>query len=361
MSTKFVCQECHKEYSLDQPIWRCSCGGLLELRSKVKKFRVVDEDRSLWRYRELLPIKDQSAIVTLGEGMTPLLKQKLGGHQVYVKLEFLSPTGSYKDRGAAVMLSKIREWGIKQIVEDSSGNAGAAIAAYAAAAGIECEIYLPAETSAGKIKQIRAYGSKVVKVSGNRDATSSAVMEKASSVYYASHSWNPLFFEGTKTMAYELWEQLGGISPEIIILPVGNGTMLLGAYLGFRDLLELEMIPGLPRFIAIQSAHCTPVYAEFNSLPDKVVTPTVAEGISVGNPVRKRDIVEAVRATAGVVLTVGDEDVLHGVEELAKQGIYVEPTSGTVAAGFYQALRKGMIPAKANVVLPLTGSGLKKG
>ncbi|AZR72124.1 threonine synthase [Anoxybacter fermentans] len=361
MQSNFVCYRCEKKYSLDKPIWRCECGGLLKIERRFKTMEIQKEDLSLWRYRDLLPVEQKDAMITLGEGMTPLLQRMISGYNIYLKMEFLSPTGSFKDRGAAVLLSKIKEWGIDRIVEDSSGNAGAAIAAYSAAAGVQCEIYLPEKTSEGKIKQIEAYGSSIKKIPGERDAVSRAVMEAAESVYYASHSWNPLFFEGTKTMAFEIWEQLGYQAPEFLVIPVGNGTMLLGAFIGFMDLLKMGQIEKLPRFIAVQSANCAPIYARFYGLELKSIKPTVAEGISVGEPVRIDEIVEAVRETGGEVVTVTDKEVLKGVRELSRMGIYVEPTSGTVVAGFYQAIKKGLIKLKDKVILPLTGNGLKKG
>lgn len=322
--------------------------------------RIDLTDPTLWRYRALLPIDNVDPSISLGEGMTPLLHRQLGSNSVYLKLEYLCPTGSFKDRGAAVLMAKVKEWGIKRIVEDSSGNSGAAIAAYAAAAGIECEIYLPEATSDRKIKQIKSYGAKVVKVAGNRDATADATMEEAQSTYYASHSWNPIFFEGTKTVAYEIWEQLGHTAPDSIVVPIGSGTMLLGMYAGFLDLLQLKQIDRLPRIIAVQSVHCTPVYTELYGLAPNPVNRTVAEGISVGQPVRLEELVEAVKTTAGEILLVEDDEVLRGTEELGLMGVYIEPTSGTVVAGYHQAVAKGLIKPGERVVLPMTGIGLKK-
>lgn len=361
MTNKLVCCAHGHEFSAKEQLWQCSCGSLLNLQTDLKEMEIREDDPTLWRYRDLLPLDSDETILTLGEGMTPLLQRKIGDYPVYLKMEFMSPTGSFKDRGAAILMAKVRELGIERVVEDSSGNAGAAIAAYAAAAGIECEIYLPEATSEGKIKQIKAYGAKVVKIPGDRDATSRAIWEAAQTTYYASHVWNPYFFAGTKTMAYELWEQLGFAAPDTLIIPVGNGTMLLGAYYGFLDLLEMGQIDTLPRIIAVQSAQCTPIYAEFHNLATTPVRPTVAEGISVGQPARKAEIIAAIHGTGGQILAVEDEQVLQGVAELSKMGIYVEPTSGTVVAALYQALECGLIHPTEKVILPLTGSGLKKG
>ena len=356
----FRCHECGSSYSVDNEIWRCKCGGLLKLDREIDDFKIDMKDFSLWRYSHQLPIEKKEAMISLGEGMTPLLKRELAGGQVQLKLDFMMPTGSFKDRGAAVLVSKIKELGINEIVEDSSGNAGASIAAYAAAAGIDCQIYLPAQTSVGKIKQIQAYGAEVVKIEGSRDDVSDAIMEGAEESYYASHSWNPLFFEGTKTMAFEIYEQLSNQAPHVLVVPVGNGTMLLGVYEGFIDLWKTGKIKKLPRIIAVQSEKCAPIYRTYYGYEDIKIKSTVAEGISVGKPVRIKEIMEAIKVTEGEIVTVSDPEVIKGVEELAKMGIYVEPTSGTVIAGYCQALEKGLISTNDNIVLPLTGSGLKK-
>jgi threonine synthase len=258
-------------------------------------------------------------------------------------------------------MAKVKEWGISQIIEDSSGNSGAAIAAYAAVAGIQCEIYVPASTSEGKIKQIAAYGAQVVKVPGNRDATAQAAMERAQSVYYASHSWNPIFCEGTKTIAYEIWEQLGFTVPDVVIVPIGSGTLILGLYAGFCDLLQMNQISRLPKILGVQSTHCSPAYTDLQGFERRPVTPTIAEGISVGHPIRQTEILKAIRGTAGEVLVVEDDEVSQGMQELSRIGIYVEPTSATVVAAYHQAREKGLLCADDRVVLPLTGSGLKKG
>ena len=184
MRLRFKCKECGKTYPLDSLNYKCSCGGLFNLEGKQPG--IVDTELSL------------------GEVETPVLQRDLAGQPVYLKLDYLMPTGSFKDRGAVVMIDQLAKNGVKEIVEDSSGNAGAAVAAYAAAANINCRIFLPADTSEGKIKQIKAYGAEIVKVPGDRDATSRAVLEAAQDAYYASHVYNPLFFAGTASLAYEL-------------------------------------------------------------------------------------------------------------------------------------------------------------
>src|SRR5512135_536513 len=229
-----VCSGCQAVYPANEPVWHCQrCGSALDLQFEPVLDLVKIEERKpdMWRYREALPVEQDANIVTLGEGFTPLTQVNFSGQMVWVKQDQLFPTGSYKDRGAAVLVSKMKELGVDYCVEDSSGNAGCAVAAYCARAGIACEIYVPAETAQAKLAQIQLYGARLVRVPGSREDTARAVMAAAENHYYASHSWNPFFFHGTKTFAYEVCEQLGWRVPDVIILPVGNGTLLLGAAL----------------------------------------------------------------------------------------------------------------------------------
>lgn len=363
---QFMCKNCGAVYPWNTYKFRCDCGGLFVVDQGIyanKAFRVRNNDLSLWRYEDLLPPISAGNRVTLGEGMTPLIKREIFGKEVLLKLEFLFPTGSFKDRGAAVLVSMIKEMGVEEAVLDSSGNAGAAVAGYCAASGIKCNIYLPASTSEGKIKQIRAYGANIVKVPGNRDKTSQAVLEVAGKLYYASHYYNPLFFEGTKTFAFEIWEQLGGNIPGAVIIPVGNGTLLLGAYYGFKLLKEKGIIQNVPRILAVQSQNCCPLYKEYygEDTSSYIPDPTIAEGIAIGSPVRRKEILEAVRESRGEFITVSDKAVQEAREIMAREGIYIEPTSGTTVAALQKAIELGHLGQDEVAVIPLTGHGLKKG
>ncbi len=315
----------------------------------------------MWRYREALPVDRDEHVVSLDEGMTPMIPVDLGPGTPLLKLEQLFPTGSYKDRGAAVLVSKAREVGIARIVEDSSGNAGAAIAAYAAKAGMACEILVPEETSPAKLSQIRLYGAALRLVPGSREDTAAAAVAAAETTYYASHSWNPFFFQGTKTFAYEVWEQLSFRAPDAVLLPAGNGTLLIGSYLGFRELAEAGQTDRIPRHIAVQAQNCAPLLAMFreglDAVPAIETRETIAEGVAIAAPVRGRQIVDIVRETGGEVVAVSDAEIRDAVVLLARKGLYVEPTAALVAAAYrkYPAVRTGV------VVAPLTGHGLKAG
>ncbi|MGW8286445.1 MAG: threonine synthase, partial [Candidatus Deferrimicrobiaceae bacterium] len=198
-----LCQSCGAMFPLNDPRWRCGCGGLLEVRFRARfdKEKILRRKATMWRYREALPVDDDAHVVSFDEGMTPMVPVDLGPGSLLLKLEQLFPTGSYKDRGASVLISKAKEMGVARVVEDSSGNAGCAIAAYAARAGIECEILVPESTSPGKLAQILLYGAALRRIPGSREDTANAALAAAEGTYYASHSWNPFFFQGTKTFA----------------------------------------------------------------------------------------------------------------------------------------------------------------
>ncbi len=315
----------------------------------------------MWRYREALPIDRDENIVSFGEGMTPMIPVALGPGSLLLKLDQLFPTGSYKDRGASVLVSKAKELGITRVVEDSSGNAGCAIAAYAASAGIGCEILVPESTSPGKLSQILLYGASLRKIPGSREDTAAAALAAAETTYYASHTWNPFFFQGTKTFAYEIWEQLSFRAPDALLLPAGNGTLLIGSYLGFRELEENGMVDRIPRHIAVQALNCAPLLAMFrdglDAVPAIETRETIAEGVAIAAPVRGKEIVGIVRETGGEVLAVSDEEVENALLLLGRKGLYVEPTSALPVAAFlkFPGVRAG------TVVAPLTGHGLKAG
>lgn len=358
---KLICSSCRRKYPPQGELWRCQCGLPLDLEFEGElDFRKIKKRLpGMWRYRESLPIGNDSNIVSFGEGFTPIIQQKISGKEVFLKLDFLFPSGSFKDRGASVLLSKVKELRIKKIIEDSSGNAGAAIAAYAARAGIECHIFVPERASPGKLQQIKAYGAEIHLVPGNRSDVSEVAMKEAEKAFYASHVWNPYFLQGIKTIAFEIYEQFDFRLPDTIILPVGNGTLLIGAYIGFSELLKLGFIQRVPRFIGVQAKACSPLFREFHLKErGKQVfesLPTLAEGIAVSNPPRKEQILRIVRDTGGTFISVTEEEIIQGVKELSSSGIFAEPTSAVAIAG----LKKIPQTIEEKVLIPITGSGLK--
>ena len=361
--SKFVCTKCRASYPLEEPRWRCDCGGVLDIdfQPVFDPTRIKQRKPNMWRYREAIPLEDNAFITSFEEGFTPLTKVMIDGKAVFIKQDQMFPTGSYKDRGASVLISKVKELGIKEVVEDSSGNAGSAIAAYCAQAGIGCHIYAPEATSEGKLAQIQFYGAELHKIPGTREDTARAAFLAAEKIFYASHAWNPFFLHGTKTFAFEISEQLGWKSPDTVILPVGNGTLLLGAGIGFRELLRAGIIDRLPRIIGVQAANCAPLYRAYREnrveVPPIDTKETLAEGIAIARPVRGRQIIDAVRQTGGEFLVVSEDEIRKALVEICGKGYYIEPTSAAAIAGVKKYLpgsNQGEV-----IVSAFTGHGLK--
>ncbi len=350
-----VCKTCRNTYKTSEPRWRCECGSLLDLDFQPRFDIAKIEARmpSMWRYRDAIPIDDDASIVSFNEGFTPIKEVEIAGIPVLFKLDHLFPSGSFKDRGASVLVSKIKELGIRRVVEDSSGNAGSAVAGYCAMAGIDCDIFVPDNTSESKCHQVTGYGARLTCVPGTREDTAATALEAATHTYYASHTWNPWFFHGTKTFAFEVCEQLGWESPGTLVAPVGNGTLLLGAYIGFIELMNAGIIDRIPKLVAVQAAACAPLAlgtgANFSA--------TIAEGIAVAQPVRGQEIIDAVRDSEGFFVTVSEDEILRSLKEMVSQGFYIEPTSAVVCAAISQLA--GKTDLQPPVVSLFTGHGLK--
>lgn len=365
---ELACERCAAVVDATRDVWRCpSCGGSLKWETG-RRFGRQDIDDSavgLWRYARALPLPRERSI-SLGEVVTPLIEGEVGGMTVRWKLDYLSPTGSYKDRGAAVLVSALRALGASHAVEDSSGNAAAAIAAYAAAAGMRCTVFAPAAASPGKLVQAAAYDAEVERVEGSRDDVAAAAMERAAvapGATYASHNWHPFFIEGVKTWAFEVWEQLGWRAPNAVVVPVGSGSMLLGAHLAFTALLSADEIGHLPRLYAAQPAACAPVATAIESNAEETSpfprSATVAEGASIANPVRGRGVLRAIRESHGGAVAVAEAEIAAACLASAANGIYIEPTSAVAVAGARKLIELGEIARDDQVVVVLSGSGLK--
>ncbi len=326
---------------------------------------IVQSIPSLWRYQAALPVAYDQA-VNVGEHITPLIEIEFDGVPIHWKLDHLLPSGSFKDRGSTVLISHLKRCGVRRAIEDSSGNAAASIAAYSARAGIECSIFAPASASRGKLVQSAAYGATVTWVEGSRDDVARAAIDDATakpSAVYASHNWQPFFIEGVKTWAFEMWEQSDFQAPENIIVTVGSGSMLLGAWRAFDQLLAGREIDRMPRLFAAQPAACAPVHAAITSDADDVQPydrqPTIAEGASIAMPVRGRELLQAIRSTTGGSVAVSEQEIARAQQDLARLGMYVEPTSAVAAAGCRQLLAGGDITPGERTVVLLSGNGLK--
>src|SRR5271165_4103036 len=287
----YQCPACRRSYAADRPLWRCDCGSHLNLATGpgLRRDEIAVGEASLWRYTAALAVRNPPRI-SLGEGWTPLVRRDWQGAGVCFKLESQMPTGSFKDRGTAVMINHLLEVGVGSIHEDSSGNAGASIATYAAASGIPCRIYVPAAAPRAKLVQIAATGAEVCPIPGTRQAVAEAALAAAGQSFYASHNWQPFFIEGTQTLAFELWEQLGFRLPDNILVPTGYGSNILGFERGFDALERAGEISSRPRLFAVQAANCAAFAAAWNAGADGIVpfamAPTVADGIAAPKPVR---------------------------------------------------------------------------
>lgn len=351
-------------YALDAARWCADTGHYLNLGPSpgLRRSQIDSGCYSVWRYASALLV-DAADAVTMGEGWTPLLERDWNGARVACKLEFMMPTGSFKDRGMTVMVSYLKSRGIEHVLEDSSGNAGASLSAYAAAAHMRCRILVPETASYPKIAQIAACGAEVVTIRGSRQDVADAALRYSKQIFYASHNWQPFFVEGTKTLAYELWEQLGFRAPDNVVVPLGYGSNVLGCERGFAELKRNGEIEAMPRLFGVQAANCAPYYAAYKAgvqhLVPTEVMPTVAEGIASSQPTRVAEVLAAVRQSGGAIVAVSEEQIVAALGGLARRGLYVEPTSAAAAAGLSQLLHSGAISADQTTVLVLTGSGLK--
>lgn len=341
--------------------WRCpDCGGPLEFRDPPSPSASspagleFDLRQGLWAFGSLLPVDRQ---VSLGEGLTPLIEAS--GWAASFKLEYVFPTGSFKDRGATTTLSRAVGLGVDHIVEDSSGNAGAAIATYAARAGLSAEIFVPASVKASKLRAIERTGAEVVRVEGSREDVTAACVERvaAGDGWYASHAWHPAFLAGTSTFAIEVCAQRDWTAPDAVVCPVGHGTLFLGAYRGFQQLYAADWIESMPRMFGAQAAGFAPIARALHGPTSE--RNELADGIQITAPVREDEIHTAVSETNGDVIAIAEHATSSALSRLHQAGLYCEPTSAVGPAALTAYRDRGIIDSTADVVVPLTGSGLK--
>lgn len=359
------CPDCGVEEVLRPERWRCKCDSAWEPQERTDfDVTLIDaDDRSIWRYRRLFGLDFDTPAVRLGTGGTPLLSLVLESCRVLVKLDYLMPTFSFKDRGTAVMINILAHQGVTHIVDDSSGNAGASVAAYAARAGMQAEIFVPAYASSAKQRQIAVYGAEVKPIPGPRQNAKLAALEATNrGLVFASHAYHPGFLLGQQSVAWEVWEQLGHRTPDWYVVPVGQGVQLLGVWLGFRRLKAAGLVKRVPRLVAVQAEALAPLCQAFHANLETVphVEPTassLAEGLAIAQPARGRRLLQALHDSGGTCVTVEEEAILPAQAQLAHCGFYVEPTSATVVAALPHVLP--LVGPDDTIVLSLTGSGLK--
>ncbi len=363
--TQLYCPDCGNKATLTPENWHCSsCGGAWEIVTTVPfdASLINQGETSVWRYLRLYDLDFAAPKIVMGAGWTPLLPLTLE-REIWVKPEYFSPTGSFKDRGTELMINILTHQGVTHIAEDSSGNAGASVAAYAARAGMQAEIFVPAHASPSKQAQISIYGAHVNPIAGPRvNAKLAAIDAVRKGIVYASHAFHPGFLLGQTSVAFEVWEQLGRRAPDWYVVPVGQGVHLLGAWLGFQRLLAAGLIDRIPHIVGVQAALLAPVFHAYELNLEMVPgvepqAPSIAEGLAIAKPVRGRRVLEAIRQSGGTCVSVTEEDISAARMQMAQHGFYIEPTSATAVAALRQVYP--LVKTGETIVVPLTGSGLK--
>jgi threonine synthase len=356
------CVDCGFEYPKTGVPFVCpKCGGVFDFDSLAPKSELKDPNLlGIWGWDLSQDFGHELPNVSLGEGNTPLVGDSFAGKQIGMKCEFLNPTGSYKDRGTSVLVSELLARKVGTAVEDSSGNAGASFAAYAARAGIHAEVFIPSSASGPKKMQIVKYGAEIFEIAGPREAAAQAVREKASQgIAYASHAYLPFGLSGIATIAYELYSQMGSI-PGTVIAPIGHGGLLLGIIRGFSALRQANPSLSVPYYVGVQAEACSPVVKAFNDGSKELTKgcsgePTIAEGIRVKQPVQGKALLREMSGSKGTFLSIPEDQILPDSVELATRGFFVEPTSSLV----WSACKKLVEDLPEPIILILTGSGLK--
>jgi threonine synthase len=347
-----ICSVCDREYPRGEP-WRCSCGAPLDYATQpLPEERPPRFSRTsgVWDFDTFLPMDER---VSLGEGWTPLVDAP--GWDATFKLEYLHPTGSFKDRGAATVIAEALEVGADRVLEDSSGNAGLAVASYAARAGLDAEIYVPADAKAAKRRRIERTGADMVRIEGSRESVTAACIDAVESGagWYASHAWNPAFFAGTATAAYEIAAQRDWTAPDAVVTPLGHGTLFLGLYRGFRALERAGWTESVPRVLGAQATGYSPIAdGEDGTESDRN---NLADGIHIRDPPRGHQIRQAIEETDGSAVAVPAAATEREHDRLSAAGFHVEPTCATATAALTQFRERGELQGDEDVVVALTG------
>lgn len=374
------CTACQKTYSSDDPHRTCQdCGKVLYVRydlaaarNAVDKYAIASRSATMWRYYEVMPVRDQDNVVTLGEGMTPLIHARnlgaqLGCPNLYIKDEGGNPTGSFKARGISAAVSKAKELGLLKLTMPSAGNAAGALAAYCARGGIEAHVFMPRDAPIANQQESVDYGAYLTLVDGLIGDAGRISREKASQLglFDVSTLQEPYRAEGKKTMGYELAEQLGWRTPDAIIYPTGGGTGIVGIWKAFQEMIELDWIEEITtKMISVQSEGCAPIVQAFHSGATHAEVweraTTLAAGIRVPSAIGDYLILQALRDSGGTAVTVSDQQILDDVKAMASsEGIYPAPEGAATLAGLRKLLNDGTLGPDSTIVLMNTGSAYK--
>ncbi len=377
--SELECARCGKQFEPGKVYNLCACGSPLWVRYHLHRVaeaglreRLASRPSNLWRYREVLPVAQESSIVCLGEGFTPLIHArrlggKLGLPNLYLKDESQNPTGSFKARGLALAVSMARELGLTKLAISSAGNAGGALAAYAAQAGLKAAVFMPEDTPLVNRLECLLLGAEVVLVPGSITDCGRLSRERVQrdGWFDLSTLREPYRLEGKKTMAYEVFEQLNGNVPDVIIYPTGGGAGLIGMWKAFDEMKEMAWIgERRPRMFAVQAAGCAPVVRAFASQAERAEEcrdpNTIASGLRVPSTIGDFLILRVLRESRGAALAVEDSAMLDAVSELAEtEGLITSPEGGATLAALKRLLADGFLAGYETVVLFLTASGYK--
>ena len=371
------CVKCGKLYEATPNLTNCSCGGILDIvydydyikANLTKEKLAARRDNSMWRYRELLPVEEDTPNTPLRVGWSPLyeadrLAKQLGIKKLYVKDDGINPTASLKDRASAMAVAKAREAGAEVIACSSTGNAASSLAGNAAAAGLKTYIFVPSRAPKGKVAQLMTFGATVISVQGSYEDTfelSKAAIDRWG-WYNRNAAINPYLSEGKKTVTLEIMEQLHWRVPDYIALSVGDGCTIAGAWKGLKDLYEAGFIDRLPRLISVQAEGCCPINRALQTGEpwQSMEENTLADSIAVGVPRNADKALAAVRESNGVAVNVSDGEILEAMRLIGRtQGVFGDPAGVTGTAGVKKALELGLIDPESTVVSIVTGNGLK--
>ncbi|MGB9683409.1 MAG: threonine synthase [Candidatus Bathyarchaeales archaeon] len=377
-TTTVKCSRCGQKYPSNEVLTVCTeCGGallfqydLVKVAASVSKKVLKRREATFWKFKELLPLSSQKGIVTLGEPYTPVLKlsrkRSMSFKNVYVKDDGRLPTGTFKARGMAVAVSKLKELGVKRLAIPSAGNAAAALAAYGAKAGMEVYAFMPKDAPETTVKECLYLRAKVYFVHGLiNDAAE--IVERFKEKYGwfdASTNKQPYRFEGYKAMALEIAEQFNWKVPNVIIFPTGGGEGVIGLWKGFKEAIELGWISEAPRLVIVQSSGCAPLVEAFNNKEAEVETPwknaqTIAAGLRVPSPYASYLTLKAVRETKGTAITVSDQEILTAMKQLFKRGLYACPEAAATLAALNKSNNTRLFDQDEKILLYLTGNAMK--
>jgi threonine synthase len=377
LAQEIVCARCHKRFGLPELLNLCPCGSPLLVRYAIEKTTfgkssLQDRVASLWRYRELLPLQADANLVSLGEGYTPLLHAKklgaeLGLRQLWIKDEGQNPTGSFKDRGLSLAISRAKELGVKKAAIPSAGNAGGSFAAYAARAGIEAHVFMPRDTPLANQIEVEQYGAKLTLVDGLINDCGRIIAENKTTEgwFDVSTLKEPYRLEGKKTMGYEIAEQLNWHLPDVIIYPTGGGTGLIGMWKAFAELEQLDWIGSArPRMVSVQASGCAPIVKAFDENKTQAEpwqnAQTIASGLRVPQAVGDFLMLQAIRESRGTAVSISDDDMLAEIRRVGKaEGIFFCPEGAACVAALRRLVENRWIKSDDEVVIFNTASGLK--